>query len=427
MLRLGIILFFCLVLSSCLGWISGEKNTTKQYYPEPSFSVGDTFVFDNPYVRWQVVAVKDNKIHWNSDGGDRQITYSNPVLPVLAWESPVNGKGRRLISGQIGRLFPMKVGNRASFRAAVSTDRPPFDWVFNWKCDVLARVPVKGPNNKKYDTFKIKCTREKGDALTFFYAPAVGHYIVMEASSNIGKPIIRRMVAYQRSGREMVGRIMTAATRGKAPALEQKITRISPPKNFSASPDVRRSFRLSAVEPATASNGPAVIGHDFALAAPRPRFKPVAPREQQSRLNTHASSAIPKKRVPIKATAVSIPAAAEHDIRPITANARVPSRVSAREGDNTPTLQDKRRRRWPVAVHLASYSSQANAKRGWKQLLSRNADLLGALLPDFKKFNIQGRGTFFRLRGKPLPSRNAASELCRNLRVRGIYCRVMAP
>ena len=103
-------------------------------------------------MRWQVVAVKDNKIHWNSDGGDRQITYSNPVLPVLAWESPVNGKGRRLISGQIGRLFPMKVGNRASFRAAVSTDRPPFDWVFNWKCDVLARVPVKGPNNKKYDT-----------------------------------------------------------------------------------------------------------------------------------------------------------------------------------------------------------------------------------------------------------------------------------
>ena len=394
MLRLGIILFFCLVLSSCLGWISGEKNTTKQYYPEPSFSVGDTFVFDNPYVRWQVVAVKDNKIHWNSDGGDRQITYSNPVLPVLAWESPVNGKGRRLISGQIGRLFPMKVGNRASFRAAVSTDRPPFDWVFNWKCDVLARVPVKGPNNKKYDTFKTRCTREKGDALTFFYAPAVGHYIVMEASSNIGKPIIRRMVAYQRSGREMVGRIMTAATRGKAPALEQKITRISPPKNFSASPDVRRSLRLSAVEPATASNGPAVIGHDFALAAPRPRFKP---------------------------------AAAEHDIRPITANARVPSRVSAREGDNTLTLQDKRRRRWPVAVHLASYSSQANAKRGWKQLLSRNADLLGALLPDFKKVNIQGRGTFFRLRGKPLPSRNAASELCRNLRVRGIYCRVMAP
>ncbi|MBE88657.1 MAG: hypothetical protein CMM76_04360 [Rhodospirillaceae bacterium] len=427
MLRLGIILFFCLVLSSCIGWISGEKNSAKQYYPEPEFSVGDTFVFDNPYVRWQVVAVKDKKVHWVSDDGDLQITYVNPVLPVLVWKSPVNGKGRRLISGQIGRLFPMKVGNRASFRATVSTDRPPFDWVFNWSCDVLARVPVKGPKNKKYDTFKIKCTREKGDAFTFFYAPTVGHYIVMEASSNLGKPIIRRMVAYQRSGREMVGRIMTAASRGKAPALEQKIASSSPPKNFSALSDVRRSPHQSLVEPATASNGPAVIGHDFVLAAPPPRYKPVAPREQQSRLNTQPGAAIAAKRAPIKATAVSIPAAAEHDIRPITPNARVPTHVSARGGDNASALQDKLRRRWPISVHLASYSSQANAKRGWKQLLSRNADLLGALQPDLKKVNIQGRGTFFRLRGKPLPSRSAASELCRNLKVRGTYCRVIAP
>ena len=92
-----------------------------------------------------------------------------------------------------------------------------------------------------------------------------------------------------------------------------------------------------------------------------------------------------------------------------------------------PALQRKQRSGWPIAVHLASYSSQANAERGWRQLVSRNPDLLGALQPDFQKVKVQGRGTFFRLRAQPLPTRNAATELCRTHKARGAYCRVAGP
>ncbi|HAT35154.1 MAG TPA: hypothetical protein DCS82_05520 [Rhodospirillaceae bacterium] len=44
--------------------------------------------------------------------------------------------------------------------------------------------------------------------------------------------------------------------------------------------------------------------------------------------------------------------------------------------------------------------------------------------PDFQKVNVDGRGIFYRLRAQPLPSRDAASALCRTLKARGTYCRV---
>ena len=396
MLRLGIILSACLVLSGCIGSVSDGNNTAEQYYPEPAFAVGDTFVFDNPYVRWQVIAVKDGKVHWNSDGGDLQITDVNPLLPVLAWESPVHGKGRRLISGQSGGLFPIKVGNKASFRATVSMDKPPYGWEFDWHCDVVGRVAVRGPNSKEYDTFKVRCTRQKGDALTFFYAPAVGHYIVMENASNSGKPAVRRMVAYQRRGREMVGRIMTAATRGKAPPPEQKIASATPPPIVLPPPGARPSPPPSMARPANASSGSTPVGGQFPIGAPRPRFKPEVAGSRPVRRKPRAVAAGPVKSAPIAAIPVSTPAVSRSDIRPIPANIRVPAGVPVRRGDgDVPALQRKQRSGWPIAVHLASYSSQANAERGWRQLVSRNPDLLGALQPDFQKVKVQGRGTFF--------------------------------
>ena len=106
------------------------------------------------------------------------------------------------------------------------------------------------------------------------------------------------------------------------------------------------------------------------------------------------------------------------------ADMRARTMMPARRGDAL-TLQNKPRRGWPIAVHLASYSSQASAELGWRQLVGRNPNLLGVLQPDFQKVNIQGRGTFFRVRAKPLPTRNAARKLCWSLKARGAYCSVV--
>jgi tetratricopeptide (TPR) repeat protein len=78
---------------------------------------------------------------------------------------------------------------------------------------------------------------------------------------------------------------------------------------------------------------------------------------------------------------------------------------------------------FPLRVHLASYRRYEQALAGWQVLLEENADLLGDLQPDVKKLDLgPGEGVYFRLRGGPLPSEDAAKALCRKLRARGLYC-----
>ena len=78
------------------GWLTSspgdDEEAADRQYPEPVFSVGDAFVFDNPYVRWQVVAVKDGRVHWNSDSDDLQIIDLNPLLPC--WHGTVRFMAR---------------------------------------------------------------------------------------------------------------------------------------------------------------------------------------------------------------------------------------------------------------------------------------------------------------------------------------------
>lgn len=113
----------------------------------------------------------------------------------------------------------------------------------------------------------VASARGGGDALTFFYAPAVGHYIVMENAAKGGAPMVRRMVAYQRIGRNKVGRIMTAANCGKAPPPQQRIA--------TAPPSISPPAAVGSRPPPPPMQGRAQPAPpELASAAPRPWFKP---------------------------------------------------------------------------------------------------------------------------------------------------------
>ncbi len=101
--------------------------------------VGDPYTFGNPIATWRVVSVEDRRVTWRSDTGNEQITGRNPLLPALAWRSEKSGSGQRIITDQMGSLFLMKVGARTTFRAAVTTDKPPYGWSFDWQCEVSDR------------------------------------------------------------------------------------------------------------------------------------------------------------------------------------------------------------------------------------------------------------------------------------------------
>ncbi|MEQ8653325.1 MAG: SPOR domain-containing protein [Kiloniellales bacterium] len=79
-----------------------------------------------------------------------------------------------------------------------------------------------------------------------------------------------------------------------------------------------------------------------------------------------------------------------------------------------------------VLVQLASLTSAAAAERSWQSMLSRHGAQLSGLTHSVQKIEIEGRGTFFRLRAGPFADRAAAQARCQQLKDKGQACIVVA-
>ena len=197
----------------------------------PNYRVGDSFTFGNPIATWRVVSVEDRRVTWRSDTGNEQITGRNPLLPALSWRSEKVGSGQRIISDQMGSLFPMKVGARTTFRAAVTTDKPPYGWSFDWQCVVIDRQEIAGPTGA-IDAFKVACGRDIADEIVFFYAPTIGHYITKTSNAEgEGAARIKHLIAYEKINSEgrlervtFAGRPLMQATQAQPQKLAAEIS-----------------------------------------------------------------------------------------------------------------------------------------------------------------------------------------------------------
>lgn len=80
----------------------------------------------------------------------------------------------------------------------------------------------------------------------------------------------------------------------------------------------------------------------------------------------------------------------------------------------------------PVAVsygvHLASYREEAALKKGWRDLVAANADLLAGLEAHIRLHDAGRDGTYRRLVAGPVGDAAAADRLCRALKARGTWC-----
>jgi len=195
---LGFSLGGCSSMTDIFALFGGDGVTERAGLP--SYQVGDSYSFGSPAVTWRVVAIDSERVTWRSDRGDEQVTGRNPLLPALEWRSDRLGQGRRLISDRTGSLFPLKVGARTTFKAAVTTDKPPYGWSFEWQCGVLDRQQVTGPTGV-LDTYKIGCGRDTMEEMVFFYAPSIGHY-VSKTSRSGGAAVVRHLMAYERRNAE---------------------------------------------------------------------------------------------------------------------------------------------------------------------------------------------------------------------------------
>jgi cell division protein FtsN len=78
----------------------------------------------------------------------------------------------------------------------------------------------------------------------------------------------------------------------------------------------------------------------------------------------------------------------------------------------------------PYVVQVASFRSDADARRAWDGLEGRFDQLLVGQNPDIKAVDLAGKGTYHRLRIGPLEGRQAAADLCTNLKAQGQDCLV---
>lgn len=298
------------------------------------YSVGDRFTFDNPILTWSVVSVEGESVRWRSDRGDEQMTGHDPLLPALEWKNPDQGGGKRALTDLKGSLYPLKSGNRMTFTSNVESwngepGDEPRSWQYGWSCNIAGEEVIEVQAGS-FDTFRILCGRIKSDELVFYYAPKIGHYVVMRIDDpENNSTITRNLVSFSR------------IALGGSPLPED----------------------MAAMPPLQPAPPPAPV-------VPQPTTPPPAPTP---------------KAVP------SPPAAA------------------AGKGPR---------------VHIASFSSEENATRGWGIFQRENKTLLGGLKPYVVRADLGSKGVFFRLMTQRMDNRAAAKELCRKLKARGVACRV---
>ncbi|MBM3515037.1 MAG: SPOR domain-containing protein [Alphaproteobacteria bacterium] len=75
-------------------------------------------------------------------------------------------------------------------------------------------------------------------------------------------------------------------------------------------------------------------------------------------------------------------------------------------------------------VHLASYSSEEQALKGWQDAQTRSAGVLGPLMPLVRKIDLgEKQGVFYRLMAGPFPDLAAAELACIEMKKTGQFCR----
>jgi hypothetical protein len=79
----------------------------------------------------------------------------------------------------------------------------------------------------------------------------------------------------------------------------------------------------------------------------------------------------------------------------------------------------------PAAGHvarIAAFHTRADAEKTWRRLRAAHADLLAGVSPRFETVDLGAKGTWVRLMTSPLPSRDAAAEVCRAAGVTDRWC-----
>jgi hypothetical protein len=78
-----------------------------------------------------------------------------------------------------------------------------------------------------------------------------------------------------------------------------------------------------------------------------------------------------------------------------------------------------------IALQLAAFRSEEEARRGWAQMQQQLPDLLGGMSPRFPAVDLGEEGIYYRVLTGPFPNRATAANLCAMVRAEGQACLVI--
>lgn len=206
---------------------------------------------------------------------------------------------------------------------------------------------------------------------------------------------------------------------------EPKVERLLPQPESAKAPPKTISVPPLSAEPPPANIPPAVAQRPAPIPPkpgepPAPKTAPaakVAAQPMESSPIPPAAAPLPPAYQPVQERAPA-PAQPEHMAPAVVAQA--PRAVTPPPAP-APAVSAKAPASGEFVVQLGAVRAADQADKEWLRIQKANADLLGALKSDIVRVELEGKGTFWRVRAAPL-SEQAARQLCAELTARSQGC-----
>lgn len=352
----------------------------------PSYAKGDEYIFDNPREKWTVVSIQDGLINWDSTLGHRQTTMFDPLLPPIRWQKADLSTGERRIVEWTGSLFPLKAGNKLTYKSAVRVGGERGHALFVWNCYTGHPRHVSVPAGD-FAAFPVYCRRSDGQKVESYYAPALNSTVSTTETNANGEVVVRTLLSFKA---------------GNTPRIAA---------------DGAESL------PGGWSN--AAIAKWNQNGATLPRLQPERVAATNPPLGLTRPSAESKSNAEIPAPSKRTLLASRDDT-PIALRLPLIEKPTPARPKVEPAKKAEPTGKAGFGVHIGSFSSREKAAKAWAIFGRQYASLEGLTNYTVQPVELSGpKRTLYRLLAGPAPTRSESKSLCASIKVEGGFCRVI--
>lgn len=190
----------------------------------PTYGKGDRYTYDNPKETWTVVDIANDLVHWKSSLGNSQVTVFDPLMPSIEWTLADKTRATRKILEWNGRMFPLKAGNKLTFKEAFRLGEDTASTRYVWNCYAGQPRQIRVPAGQ-FATYPVFCERNDGYRAQAYYAPVVNKAVSITYMEPDGRTIVRSLQSFKLgNGQRIAAKPGTSLPRGWSEAAVERLT-----------------------------------------------------------------------------------------------------------------------------------------------------------------------------------------------------------